>query len=710
MKKIKFFMMIVALILVPNIVLASTYSLNLDCPSTVSAGENVSCKLTGTLDGSITSIRGKLSQEGLSGITFNSSLTCNPCNSQEFNVSGLSGTSANIGTINLTIPAGSAPNTTFRVIINNIYGTSAESNDISHGGLSATMRVKSTDSTLSSITVGKYELSPKFSSNVYSYKVMADDIAKITINATSTDGHATITGIGEKSLKYGDNTFTIVSRSESGDEKKYKIIINRFDSRDKVNTLDNLVVEGYDLDKTFDPNETKYDVTVESNVKSVKITSERTNALDSNKPKSIYVKKYGNRTVSLDYGLNKVQIKVRAENEVVKTYTINITRIDDRDPNNYLKTLDISSAKYIFKKDVTNYSLNVENSVSVVSINAVAESEKATVDSITRLELKEGSNKFAIKVTAENEQVREYDITINRLKEGISIEEVESITYFKQLKIMNKPVKFNQKTTQYEVPITTDTSLTFEYELFDGASGTIELKGSTMGPIKLGTGKKDVNLSPIIDGSVIFVNATSAEGYSRTYTFTAKTADYYIGDLDIPEEKFEIHWTWQLIVALVSCLIILCEFGFMIYFAIKKGGIENKRDEVRRTIEGGIEEAKKLPQKNELRKEQRAAVAKLKQEEKAKKAEQKKLEAEQRKKQREQDKLDRIENKKNEKILKEQEKAIEEEKKKIAKEAEKAEKEYIASLEKSIYGDKDKPKEEKGETKPEEKPEEKTQE
>jgi hypothetical protein len=90
MKKIKFFMMIVALILVPNIVLASTYSLNLDCPSTVSAGENVSCKLTGTLDGSITSIRGKLSQEGLSGITFNSTLTCNPCNSQEFNVSGLS--------------------------------------------------------------------------------------------------------------------------------------------------------------------------------------------------------------------------------------------------------------------------------------------------------------------------------------------------------------------------------------------------------------------------------------------------------------------------------------------------------------------------------------------------------------------------------------------------------------------------------------------
>ena len=225
MKKINFFMMIVALILVPNIVLASTYSLNLDCPSTVSAGENVSCKLTGTLDGSITSIRGKLSQEGLSGITFNSTLTCNPCNSQEFNVSGLSGTSANIGTINLTIPTGSAPNTTFRVIVNNIYGTSAESNDISHGGLSATMRVKSTDSTLSNITVGKYELSPKFSSNVYSYKVMADDIAKITINATSTDGHATITGIGEKSLKYGDNTFTIVSKSESGDEKKYKNLV-----------------------------------------------------------------------------------------------------------------------------------------------------------------------------------------------------------------------------------------------------------------------------------------------------------------------------------------------------------------------------------------------------------------------------------------------------------------------------------------------------
>ncbi len=700
MKKIKFFMMIIALILVPNIVLASTYSLNLDCPSTVSAGENVTCKLTGTLDGSINSIKGKLSQEGLSGITFNSSLTCNPCNSQEFNVSGLSGTSVEVGTISLTIPSGSAPNTTFRVVINNITADASDATGIAHGGLSATMRVKSVDSTLSSITVGKYALEPKFSSNVYSYKVMADDIAKITINATSTDGHAIITGTGEKTLKYGDNTFTIVSKSESGDEKKYKIIINRFDSRDKVNTLNNLVVEGYDLDKTFDPNETKYDVTVESNVQSIKITSERTNALDANKPKSTYVKNYGNRTVSLKYGLNKVQIKVRAENEVVKTYTINVTRIDDRDPNNYLKTLEISSAKYVFKKENTNYSLNVENNVSVVSIKAEAESDKAVVDTISKLDLKEGSNKFSIKVTAENETERVYDITINRLKPGISIEEVENIIYFKQLKIMNKAVKFSQKNTQYEIPITNETALTFEYELFEGASGTIELKGSSMGPIKLASGKKEVTLSPIIDGSIIHVNVVSPEGYSRLYIFTAKTAEYYIGDIDLPKEKFVIHWTWQLIVGLVSLFIIICEFGFAIYFAIKKGGVENKRDEVRKTIEVGIDDIKKIPQKNELRREKRAEAAKLKQEEKARQAEQKKIDAENRKKQKEQDKIQREIDKKNEKLAKEQEKALMKEKERIAKEAERSEKEYIASLEKALHADKNKPQENKTEEKP----------
>ena len=697
MKKNLFFMIIISLLLLPNIILANTYSVDITCPSVVNPGETVSCVISSTVDESIVSISGNISVDGITADSFvaNSSLTCNNCSTQAFNINESSGilakvgATANIGTLKVTIPASAAANTTYRVTVKDISALASDNTNISYKTIASTMRVRSTDSTLSNITVGKYPLVPAFKSDVYSYKVEAEDVEKILVSATSTDGHAIISGTGNISLKYGDNTIYVTSKSESGSEKKYKIIINRFDSRDKVNTLDNLVVEGYDLNKTFDPNETKYDVTVESNVKSVKISSERTNALDYNKPKSTYVKNFGNRTVSLKYGLNKVQVKVRAENEVVKTYTLNITRIDDRDPNNYLKTLEISSAKYVFKKETTNYTLNVENNVGVVSIKAEAESDKATVDSISRLDLKEGSNKLTIKVTAENETEREYNITINRLKEGISIEEVESITYFKQLKVMNKAVKFNQKETNYIIPITTENTLTFEYELFEGATGTIELKGSQMGPIKLVNGKKTVDLAPIVDGSIIYVNVVSPEGYSRTYTYTAKIADYYIGDTEIPEEKLEIKWSWQLIVGIVSLLIIIAEVGYAIYFGIKNGGVENKKDDVRRTIEGGIDDIKKIPQKNELRKEQRAAAAKLKQEEKIRKAEQKKLEAEQRKKQKEQDKIDRIENKKNEKILKEQEKAIEEEKKRIAKEAEKAEKEYIASLERAQSGKKD---------------------
>ncbi len=607
MKKI---LIIILLSLVfPSIIFASSFTVSIDCPNG-NIGEAVSCKIMANVDDNIKSISANITFDGLTNASFtkNSKLNYTKAEANSFTISEevslkskTNSSNFEIGTLNVTIPSSATSDSTYKVTIKDVTGVDINGENVSSSNDVSTISIKSNDNSLKSLTVGKYDLVPAFNSDKLSYKVMADDIAKINVSAVANNSNATITGTGDVSLKYGDNTIKVVVKSETGESRTYKIVINRFDSRDKVNTLNNLVVLGYDLDTEFEPNKTTYNVTVESNITKVKITSERTNALDADKPKSTYVKKYGNREVKLNYGLNKVQIKVRAENEVVKTYTINITRIDDRDPNNYLKTLELSSGNYKFDKERTSYIINVENNVSVISIKALAESDKAKVNTVSKIDLKEGSNKITITVTAENETKREYNITINRLKEGTTIEEVENITYFKHLKILNRKFVFNQKTTEYEIEITKEKELTFDYELFDGVTGTIELKDSTTGPIKLSSQKSEITMGPIIDGSVIVLNLTSEEGYTRHFTFNIKLADYYIGDIDIPteKEKIEIKWTWQLIVGLVSVVIILAEIGYAIYYAIKNGGVENKSDAVQGSISGGLKKIK-VPKKIEF--------------------------------------------------------------------------------------------------------------
>jgi len=694
MKK-RIIMGIIGLLLLPNIVLATNFSVKISCPSEASPGEKITCNVTSGIDETINGIQGRFSYEGIvkDGVKFtkNQNLNCYSCDADGFAFGETNGifsktnsNSISLGSLEFNIPDTATSGSKYKINITDIMGSVMEGEGATYSNQSATIsiRVKSNNNLLSSLSVGSYILEPVFNPEVLTYKVQADDVAKVNIKADSADGRATVTGAGDHSLKYGDNTINIVVKSETGETRTYKIIVNRLDNRDKVNTLNNLLLVGYDLDQAFDPNKTSYTATIPSDVDKVKIEAERTNALDSDKPKSTFVKKYGPREVKVDYGKHSFEIRVQAENEKVKKYTINITRIDDRDPNNNLKTLNISSGKFKFDKDTTNYIINVENNVGVVNITCEAESEKAEVTCPGNVNLDVGSNKVSVKVKAENETTKEYKITINRLREGTTIEEVENIVYLKHLSILNKSLKFNQKTTTYDIPITKDNSLTFEYELFDGINGTIELKDSEEGPKQLESTKSTIEISPVIPGSIILLNVESEEGYSRMYTFNVKVADYYVGDIDIPVEKEEVKWSWKLIVGLICFILLLAEIGYAIYFAVKNGGVENKKAEASAAIKGGIEDIKKIPQINEKKKEERALAAQLKAEEKAKKAEQKRLEAEERKKQKESERLQKEADKKAEKEAKELEKKLMEEKKRIAKEAAASEKAYIDSFNK----------------------------
>lgn len=96
-----------------------------------------------------------------------------------------------------------------------------------------TINVKKGEATtlgLSSLKINGYTLSPKFSSNVYEYKinVLDPNITKLDVLATANVENAKVEVTGNTNLVKGENTITITVTSEDEKEKViYQILVNK---------------------------------------------------------------------------------------------------------------------------------------------------------------------------------------------------------------------------------------------------------------------------------------------------------------------------------------------------------------------------------------------------------------------------------------------------------------------------------------------------
>jgi beta-N-acetylglucosaminidase len=92
-----------------------------------------------------------------------------------------------------------------------------------------------------------------------------------------------------------------------------------------------------------------------------------------------------------------------------------------KNPNNWLKTLSIDGYSltptfHVSDAAGTVYSLIVDSSVDSVKINASCVSSSASLDGTGKKKLETGENSFTVKVTAENGDVREYEIKVLKNK------------------------------------------------------------------------------------------------------------------------------------------------------------------------------------------------------------------------------------------------------------------------------------------------------
>ena len=373
------------------------------------------------------------------------------------------------------------------ISINDPSATDENANGVSISGRGNIIKILSDENSLSNLTVGKEDI--KFDSNKTNYDLTIDNTS-VDIGAVVKDGGSKLSGdIGSKSLKYGLNTFKITVTSESGKNKVYTLNITRPDNRSSVNTLSSLKLSSGNI--KFKSDVLKYDVDVENNISSIKLDASLTD------DKSTFVSGYGSRSEVLKEGKNTILIKVKAENESVKTYTLNVTRKTSKSSNNYLSEIKLSNGNINFDKNKIDYGISVGYDVDEIDVEVKTEDSKSTYEILGNKELSVGENTITIKVTAEDESIREYKIVVIRKEEN---QKLSSNSKLSSLNISNYDIKFSSDVYEYNLKIKNEYSLDISYTAEDLNSKVYVV------------GNKELE-----DGSVINVLVTAEDGSESLY-------------------------------------------------------------------------------------------------------------------------------------------------------------------------------------------------
>ncbi len=87
---------------------------------------------------------------------------------------------------------------------------------------------KSSDATLSALSISGATLSPEFSKNVTEYSATVENsVANVTVAATANHKKATVSGAGEVALEIGENTIAVTVTAENGAKKTYNVKVKR---------------------------------------------------------------------------------------------------------------------------------------------------------------------------------------------------------------------------------------------------------------------------------------------------------------------------------------------------------------------------------------------------------------------------------------------------------------------------------------------------
>ena len=297
-------------------------------------------------------------------------------------------------------------------------------------------------------------------------------------NAPTISGAFSLNSAGTKN-KNGDN----ITSTNSG--TSVTVFIPRTDA-----SLASLSLSSGSLSPTFSANTTSYMATIDASSVSINATAAAGATLT------------GSGLKNLNYGDNNFNIIVTAEDGITqKTYTVKITRPDNRNTDSKLKSLTISNYSLSFDSSTTSYNIVLPSNIDNFSVSGEVNNAKSSIAyyPAQSINLNYGQTAtIAITVTAENGNQTIYRVTATRKDDRSTNNDL------RELSVSNTNIRFNN-----------DTSYTYTVEN-NITSVNISATASDSKSTVNGTGIQNLKV-----GSNIFrVTVTAENGSQKIYTIT----------------------------------------------------------------------------------------------------------------------------------------------------------------------------------------------
>ena len=310
---------------------------------------------------------------------------------------------------------------------------------------------KPEDCRLSSITINNNPVA-NFSSDTYAYDIEVST-QSVSIDVVKIGDKVTVVGLGTIRVKEGKIVSReIVVSDLRNNSKTYTLNIKNVGSsvttlpdppaKSGDNTIKSLEIwyDGNKLDFVYDASKTSFLYTVRDNtIDKIEFRA----VLNDNK--ATFDDLYCPKEYELDFGLNKFEILVIAENQDLKVYSLNIVREDLRDKNNNLKSITVGDHEIELTEDKYYYEISSSKYKSIDDILAVANSSKAKI-SYREITLPDGASEIDITVTAENGEEQDYNVIVNPIDES----DIEGIV------IKDYSLAFDKDVYSYEITLKND--------------------------------------------------------------------------------------------------------------------------------------------------------------------------------------------------------------------------------------------------------------
>ena len=405
---------------------------------------------------------------------------------------------------------------------------SAVAESARHKVRTLTQPSKSSDATLSALTLSGIDIGA-FSSGTTSYTAdVANSVTETTVTPTVSHSGAThvieLDGVedadGVVSLAAGSNVITIeVTAEDDTTTRTYTVTVTRLVSLQQNSTdatLSALTLSGINFG-AFSSNTDSYTASVAYSVSQTTVTP------TVNDSGATYVINLGGVTdadgvVSLSVGSNVITVEVTAEDDdTTRTYTVAVTRAEPPSTDAKLSALTLSGIVFgTFDSTTTTYSAQVANSVSQTTVTPTVNDSGATyviklggvtdADGVVLLSV--GSNVITAEVTAEDDSTTQtYTVTVTRAAPPSTDATLSALT----LSGIDFGT-FAPGTTSYTAQVANSVSQTTVTPTVNdsGASYIIKLGGVT-----------DVDgIVPLSVGSNVITVQVSAEDDSTTKTYT----------------------------------------------------------------------------------------------------------------------------------------------------------------------------------------------